>query len=581
MLDRVAPAAVVEEEEERLFRWRHALLQGMEYHSTGTLPVLGRPRYCPGANSASSYICQNGHCCGETGCCTYYYELWWFWLLWSVLILFSCCCAYRHRQAKQRVQQQQRQREINLMAYHGACSYPSSMLDLSFLASLKLPSYEEVAAQPSTPPPPYSSVAYPRGSSHPGPSHMLSSQSSDNYTSCSCDSCCPSSPCSSSPSSAQLTDETDTSHTSTPSHSEAPPINSAPEFAQTTAAMESHGETVSTPPHSFHETGANPALSRAEGMEAELSDSASLDCNGNRTVKTVETVKISQTIYSSNNNKINAEETTKCNETPNNTTRTAITTDTSASNACAIAENCNSAHFNSVSNVINVVQTSNSTSPTSPISTHLGLFQPPSNTTQSVAPASQPSLTVPTPSSPLLSPSPVSPPSPSTPSLPPLLFPLSDPLGAVSQQQSSPTNSPPAPAPPQSPPRPVLFSPDFLEPERRDSAVCDLDVDQTHFQQRRLTGDSGIEVCRCRIDREGDEDEEDEERGDPLEVGATAVPISYEIDSLHDSADCLIRAQLAPPPAAGEGLGEWPDTCSPAPSAPAKAEAVVIAMESI
>lgn len=54
-----------------------------------------------------------------------------FWLLWSVLILFSCCCAYRHRQAKQRVQQQQRQREINLMAYHGACSYPSSMLDLS------------------------------------------------------------------------------------------------------------------------------------------------------------------------------------------------------------------------------------------------------------------------------------------------------------------------------------------------------------------------------------------------------------------------------------------------------------------
>ncbi|KAF4096234.1 hypothetical protein G5714_022203 [Onychostoma macrolepis] len=124
----------------------------MEYHSSGTLPLLGSPRYCPGTNSASGYLCQTGHCCQETGCCTYYYELWWFWLLWSVLILFSCCCAYRHRQAKQRVQQQQRQREINLMAYHGACSYPSSMFDLSFLASLKLPSYEEVAAQPSTPP---------------------------------------------------------------------------------------------------------------------------------------------------------------------------------------------------------------------------------------------------------------------------------------------------------------------------------------------------------------------------------------------------------------------------------------------
>uniref|UniRef100_A0AAY5F428 Uncharacterized protein n=1 Tax=Electrophorus electricus TaxID=8005 RepID=A0AAY5F428_ELEEL len=291
----------------------------MEYHSTGTLPLLGSPRYCPGANSASGYLCQTGHCCGETGCCTYYYELWWFWLLWSVLILFSCCCAYRHRQAKQRVRHQQRQREINLMAYHGACSYPSSMLDLSFLASLKLPSYEEVAAQPSTPPPPYSSVAYPRGSVHPGPSHVLSSQSSDNYTSCSCDSCCPSSPCSSSPSSAQLTDETDTSHASTSMRWEEP------------------------------------------------------------------------------------------------------------------AQEC-----------------------------------------------------------------------------------------------------PPA-APPQSPPRPVLFSPgaDFLEPDRRDSAVCDLDVDQTHFQQRRLTGDSGIEVCRCRIDREEDEDEDDEER-DRFDAGSTIIPS----DSLHDSADC-------------------------------------------
>lgn len=22
------------------------------------------------------YLCESGHCCGETGCCTYYYELW-------------------------------------------------------------------------------------------------------------------------------------------------------------------------------------------------------------------------------------------------------------------------------------------------------------------------------------------------------------------------------------------------------------------------------------------------------------------------------------------------------------------------
>ncbi|XP_017567013.1 mucin-2 [Pygocentrus nattereri] len=527
----------------------------MEYHSTGTLPLLGSPRYCPGANSASGYLCQTGHCCGETGCCTYYYELWWFWLLWSVLILFSCCCAYRHRQAKQRVQQQQRQREINLMAYHGACSYPSSMLDLSFLASLKLPSYEEVAAQPSTPPPPYSSVAYPRGSAHPGPSHMLSSQSSDNYTSCSCDSCCPSSPCSSSPSSAQLTDETDTSHTSTPSHSEAVPINSISVFAHSTAASEAHGETVSTPP--LNEPGPNSSLNRAESMEVEISDSASLDCNGNRTVKTVTNQAI-------NNNKIsNADETTKSNETIN-TIHISNTSDiTNASQACTITES-NTTQSNLANDISSVGQTSNP-SPTRDTmisnTTDLGLFQPPSNTSQNIPAATRPTVAVP-PSSPP-SCSPISPPSPS---LPPPLFPLTDPLGAVSEQQSSPTKwegpvqeRPPTP-PPQSPPRPVLFSPDFLEPERRDSAVCDLDVDQTHFQQRRLTGDSGIEVCRCRIDQEEEEDEEDEERD-------------------HLEADCSVRAQLTP--STGDGLVEWPDMCSSAPSAPTKAEAVVIAMETI
>ncbi|KAJ0006610.1 hypothetical protein NQD34_013883 [Periophthalmus magnuspinnatus] len=216
----------------------------MEYHSGGSLPLLGRPRYCPGANANGGYLCETGHCCGESGCCTYYYELWWFWLLWTVLILFSCCCAYRHRcRAKLRVQQQQRQRDISLLAYQGASSFPSSMLDLSFLASLKLPSYEEVAAQPSTPPPPYSSVftapRYPQPprttdphllTQHPGtPLHRPlqplsdgpSSLSSDNSSSCSCDSCCPSSPCSSSLS-APVTYETDTSHTSTPS--EATPL---------------------------------------------------------------------------------------------------------------------------------------------------------------------------------------------------------------------------------------------------------------------------------------------------------------------------------------------------------------------
>uniref|UniRef100_G3N534 Uncharacterized protein n=1 Tax=Gasterosteus aculeatus TaxID=69293 RepID=G3N534_GASAC len=196
----------------------------MEYHSGGSLPLLGRPRYCPGASANGGYLCETGHCCGETGCCTYYYELWWFWLLWTVLILFSCCCAYRHRRAKLRVQQQQRQREISLLAYHGASSYPSSMLDLSFLASLKLPSYEEVAAQPSTPPPPYSSVFTPW---IPVLLPLVStidttSTNTNTSSSCSCDSCCPSSPCSSSLS-PPVTYETDTSHATTSNKGGPPP----------------------------------------------------------------------------------------------------------------------------------------------------------------------------------------------------------------------------------------------------------------------------------------------------------------------------------------------------------------------
>ncbi|XP_072434803.1 WW domain-binding protein 1-like isoform X4 [Chiloscyllium punctatum] len=115
---------------------------------------------CPGINN-QQYWCETGHCCGETGCCTYFYELWWFWLLWTLLIIFSCCCAYRHRRSKLRIQQQQRQQEINLIAYHGACHYPGSGLDQRLLASFKLPAYEEVSAQPRTPPPSYTSIQCP------------------------------------------------------------------------------------------------------------------------------------------------------------------------------------------------------------------------------------------------------------------------------------------------------------------------------------------------------------------------------------------------------------------------------------
>ncbi|XP_064201297.1 WW domain-binding protein 1-like isoform X1 [Anguilla rostrata] len=226
--------------------------QGVEFQSAGSLPLIGSPKYCPGVKgNGGGYLCETGHCCGETGCCTYYYELWWFWLLWTVLIMFSCCCAYRHRRAKLRIQQQQRQREINLIAYHGACNYPTSMLDLSFLASFKLPSYEEVAAQPSTPPPPYSSVFAVQGGgglyAHAGPSGLTSSQSSDNYTSCSCESCSGTSPCSTS-FSAQVTYETDTSNATTPSEaSDFQPLGPAPAAGSPAPASESPAPASESP----------------------------------------------------------------------------------------------------------------------------------------------------------------------------------------------------------------------------------------------------------------------------------------------------------------------------------------------
>ncbi|XP_036372526.1 WW domain-binding protein 1-like [Megalops cyprinoides] len=245
-----------------------SISKGVQYQGSG--PVITSPKYCPGVNNNGGYLCESGHCCGETGCCTYYYELWWFWLLWTVLILFSCCCAYRHRRAKLRIQQQQRQREINLIAYHGACNYPTSMLDLSFLASLKLPSYEEVAARPNTPPPPYSTVFALQGGSqyaHAGPSGLASSPSSDNYTSCSCESCSATSPCSTS-FSVQVTDETDTSNATTPSEagdSRPPSATDAPTTATPVPSPLAPPPPLPTPPLPL----ADPLGALAEQTEEE------------------------------------------------------------------------------------------------------------------------------------------------------------------------------------------------------------------------------------------------------------------------------------------------------------------------
>ncbi|NWZ11536.1 WBP1L protein, partial [Agelaius phoeniceus] len=77
---------------------------------------------CMGVNN-QSYICETGHCCGQSQCCNYYYELWWFWLVWTIIIILSCCCVCHHRRTKHRLQAQQRQHEINLIAYREAHNY--------------------------------------------------------------------------------------------------------------------------------------------------------------------------------------------------------------------------------------------------------------------------------------------------------------------------------------------------------------------------------------------------------------------------------------------------------------------------
>ncbi|XP_076830024.1 WW domain binding protein 1-like a isoform X2 [Brachyhypopomus gauderio] len=110
---------------------------------------------CTGVNN-QTYVCDSGHCCGESQCCSYYYELWWFWLVWTVIIILSCCCVCHHRRTKHRLQQQQRQHEINLIAYREVHNYTSLPFYFRFLPSYLLPAYEEVENRPPTPPPPYS-----------------------------------------------------------------------------------------------------------------------------------------------------------------------------------------------------------------------------------------------------------------------------------------------------------------------------------------------------------------------------------------------------------------------------------------
>ncbi|TKS93308.1 hypothetical protein D9C73_026704 [Collichthys lucidus] len=126
----------------------------------------------------------------------------------------------------------------------------------------------------------------------------------------------------------------------------------------------------------------------------------------------------------------------------------------------------------------------------------------------------------------------------SLPALSPVSLPapalLLDPLTALHQSNKGGSSSghasslSPSPRATQSPPKQTLFSPcvDVFEPgppswevgeeeqeeHNNDDDEDDMGADESQYRHRRLTGDSGIEVCRCRV-----EDEEEEEEGEEEE----------------------------------------------------------------
>ena len=68
--------------------------------------------------------------------------------------------------------------------------------------------------------------------------------------------------------------------------------------------------------------------------------------------------------------------------------------------------------------------------------------------------------------------------------------------------------------------------------------------EEDHFRHRRLTGDSGIEVCRCHVKRE-EQEEEELQKGHFSKGGREALQEEERADVLHDSMDCSLRARAA------------------------------------
>lgn len=80
--------------------------------------------------------------------------------------------------------------------------------------------------------------------------------------------------------------------------------------------------------------------------------------------------------------------------------------------------------------------------------------------------------------------------------------------------------------------------------EKEEEEEEEEDDEEDHFRHRRLTGDSGIEVCRCHVKRE-EQEEEELQKGHFGKGGKEAAKERERAGVLHDSMDCSLRAKAA------------------------------------
>lgn len=78
------------------------------------------------------------------------------------------------------------------------------------------------------------------------------------------------------------------------------------------------------------------------------------------------------------------------------------------------------------------------------------------------------------------------------------------------------------------------------QPDEEYCEDSDVAADESQYRHRRLTGDSGIEVCRCRVE---DEDEDEEEEMEKVKIQDGREKRVAGGAEIHDSVDCPVRSR--------------------------------------